>query len=62
MANVIVQTYAVSLFEVAQEEKKEELPAWVRERIRDGAVRAIDHAHPRSHELLNWQEKKTDSV
>ena len=25
MANVIVQTYAVSLFEVAQEEKKEEL-------------------------------------
>ena len=25
MANVIVQTYAVSLFEVAQEEKKEEI-------------------------------------
>lgn len=39
-------------------EKKEELPVWVRERIRDGAVRAINHAHPRFHELLNWQEKK----
>ena len=39
-------------------EKKEELPAWVRERIRDGAVRAVNHAHPRFHELLNWQEKK----
>lgn len=39
-------------------EKEEELPAWVRERIRDGAVRAVNHAHPRFHELLNWQEKK----
>ena len=39
-------------------EKKQELPAWVRERIRDGAVRAVNHAHPRFHELLNWQEKK----
>lgn len=39
-------------------EKEKELPAWVRERIRDGAVRAVNHAHPRFHELLNWQEKK----